>query len=141
MNKTKKLCDQRESRRGASAIEFSFVAPVLFLFVFGLIEVGRAMSVQQAVTNAAREGCRKAVIATTRNKDDVEFVVRRYLRSVLPSALDSVSVVVTPQSFTAMPSGTEITVNVRVNYSDVSWLPAGYLGDPVLGAEASQRRE
>lgn len=43
------------------------VAPVLFLFVFGIIEIGRMLMVRQALTNAAREGCRKARKIPTSN--------------------------------------------------------------------------
>ena len=38
------------------------VAPVLFLIVFGMIEFGRMVMVQQVITNASREGARVAVL-------------------------------------------------------------------------------
>ena len=43
-------------------VEFALVAPVFFLLVFGMIEYGRMVMVQQILTNASREGARLAVL-------------------------------------------------------------------------------
>src|SRR5690606_32800631 len=51
----------RRNRRGASAVEFALVAPIFVLFVFGMVEYGRMVMVQQVLTNASREGARRAV--------------------------------------------------------------------------------
>ena len=82
------MCQRKRaiSRSGVAAIEFAIVAPVFFLLMFGLIEFGRMMMVQQSLTNAAREGCRTAVLATTINSSDVEAAVRNYLQSVMSNA-------------------------------------------------------
>src|SRR5579884_3784762 len=45
-------------RRGATAVEFALVAPVFFMFILGLIELGRGMMVQSLLENAARAGVR-----------------------------------------------------------------------------------
>ncbi len=39
-------------------MEFAVVAPVFLLLVFGMIEYGRMVMVQQVITNASREGAR-----------------------------------------------------------------------------------
>src|SRR5882757_936386 len=52
----------RRNRRGAAAVEFAIVAPVFFLLVFGMVEYGRMIMVQQVITNAAREGARVGVL-------------------------------------------------------------------------------
>jgi Flp pilus assembly protein TadG len=44
--------------RGAAAVEFALVAPLLLLMVLGIAEFGRAYHVQTAVSQAAREGVR-----------------------------------------------------------------------------------
>src|SRR5205823_8867626 len=41
----------RRNRRAAAAVEFAVVAPVFFLLVFGMIEYGRMVMVQQVITN------------------------------------------------------------------------------------------
>lgn len=48
----------RSDRRGATIVEFAFVAPVLILFIFGVMEGARALwtaqSLQETVSNGAR---------------------------------------------------------------------------------------
>ncbi|MDQ4501870.1 pilus assembly protein [Sinomonas sp. ASV322] len=48
--------------RGAAAVEFALVLPVLLVLVLGIIDFGRALSAQQTLTNAARVGARVMVL-------------------------------------------------------------------------------
>jgi Flp pilus assembly protein TadG len=131
------------SRQGASAVEFAFVAPVFFVLVFGLIELGRMVMVQQALTNAAREGCRTATLATTINESEVETAVRNYLKSVMRNASNASEVRVTvPNGLASTAAGTDLTVAVEANYADVSWMPLRYLGlNPKIAAKQIGKRE
>ena len=133
-------------RRGATVVEFALVAPLLFLLIFGFIEFGRFVMVQQSLTNGAREGSRKASLATTSSELTADAAVRSYLQTVIPDSSDvnKVRVSITPASLAGISSGTSITVAVEVNSSSVSWLPGNFLGlvgDPVIGAQATQERE
>lgn len=49
-----------EDRRGAVAVEFAFVAPVLLALVMGVVEVNRMYEAQNLLETAAREGARFA---------------------------------------------------------------------------------
>ena len=131
------------SRSGVTAVEFALVAPLFLLFVFSLIEFGRMMMVQQSLTNAAREGCRAAILATTTSSAEVESAVRNYLKSVMSNASNAEEVRVTvPSGLAGTASGTDLTVAVEVQYSDVSWLPLGYLGlNPTIAAQQTGQRE
>jgi Flp pilus assembly protein TadG len=52
---------RRAPRRGwANTVELAVVAPVLFLFLFAILEYGRFVMVRQLLDNAAREGARLA---------------------------------------------------------------------------------
>ena len=51
---------ERRERRGAVAVEFAIVAPILVAVLFGLIELGRAFEMQNLLEVAAREGARFA---------------------------------------------------------------------------------
>jgi len=44
--------------RGAVAVEFALLLPMLLLIVFGIIDFGRALNAQVTLTQAAREGAR-----------------------------------------------------------------------------------
>ncbi|MGO4663049.1 TadE/TadG family type IV pilus assembly protein [Terrabacter sp. 2TAF16] len=50
------------TERGASAVEFAIVLPVLFLIIAGIVDFGRAYFTQIELSNAAREGARAAVV-------------------------------------------------------------------------------
>jgi Flp pilus assembly protein TadG len=138
-----RLKNRRTLRTGAATVEFALVAPLYFLFVFALFEFGRMMMVQQSLTNAAREGCRKAVIATTLNSSDVDKAVRDCLQSVTSKATDPAIVrVKVPANLANCPNGTALTVAIEVDYRDVTWLPLGYSGlDATLRAAETARRE
>jgi hypothetical protein len=51
---------KNQDRRGAVAVEFAIVAPVLLALVFGMIEFGRAFEMKNLLEVAAREGARFA---------------------------------------------------------------------------------
>jgi Flp pilus assembly protein TadG len=46
------------SDRGAAAVEFALLLPLVLLIVFGIIDFGRAINAQITITQAAREGAR-----------------------------------------------------------------------------------
>jgi Flp pilus assembly protein TadG len=128
---------KRPLRLGAAATEFAIVAPVFLLMIIGIIEVGRALMVQQVLINASRVGARQAVTfgATT---SEVESAVTDYASSV---AVPGVEVEVAPDPATAT-AGDAIEVTTTVAFSSVSWLPAPwFLGDTTLTASSQMRKE
>src|SRR6266699_3358154 len=48
--------------RGAAAVEFAIMLPLLLLLVFGIIDFGRALNAQVTITQAAREGASLAAL-------------------------------------------------------------------------------
>jgi Flp pilus assembly protein TadG len=74
------------NRGGATTVEFAFIAILLFLMLFGIIEYGRFLFVYHLATNAARDGARFAAVKTAGGTmtgepavittDDVKEVVR-----------------------------------------------------------------
>jgi Flp pilus assembly protein TadG len=54
-------------RRGAAAVEFAVVLPLLFLLLIGIWELGRIIQVQIIMNNAARDGARLAAQANIVN--------------------------------------------------------------------------
>lgn len=49
--------------RGAAAVEFALVLPVLLVLVLGIVEFGRAYNVQTTLSLAAREGVRTMALS------------------------------------------------------------------------------
>lgn len=131
-------------RRGATAVEFAVVAPIFFLVVLGIFEFGRMVSLQHAMVNAARVGCRTAGLASTNNSSDVETEVREQLESVIGStAWDSDSTRVTvPETLGGTASNTDLVVSIELDYDAVTWLPFALTeNSPVLTVTARRRRE
>ena len=50
------------SQKGASAVEFALVLPLLMLILFGIIEFGLLMYNKAMITNASREGARRGIV-------------------------------------------------------------------------------
>jgi Flp pilus assembly protein TadG len=124
--------------RGVAAVEMAFAMPLLILLIFGMIEVGRALMVQQVLTNASREGARLAVTGGA-TADSVTEAVEDYANSLISA---EVSVTITPEYPSLAASGTPVTVEVSIDYTDVSWLPTpSYFEDAVLSASSVMRRE
>jgi TadE-like protein len=48
----------RPRDRGAAAVEFALVLPVLLIIIFGIIDFGRMLNAKITATEAAREGAR-----------------------------------------------------------------------------------
>jgi hypothetical protein len=72
-------------RKGAAAVEFAVVSPLLFLLLLGLWEVGRIVEVQQVAWNSAREGARDASMGQA-SLQAVAANLVLYLQSAEPSA-------------------------------------------------------
>src|SRR6516165_11390054 len=110
-------------RRGASAVEMAFIAPVFLTLTMGIIESSRLGMVAQLLTTAAREGCRVAVIEGMTQAD-----VQNRIDAVLSGSGISVGTVTptcpSPYTWNNAPDGTPITVSMSVPYSQVSWLGA-----------------
>jgi len=131
-----RLC--RRNRRGATAVEFAVVAPVFFLLVFGMIEYGRMVMVQQVITNASREGCRRAVLdgATV---TDVNDACNNYLTS---AGIKDATITITPNPPSTAGFGAPVSVVVSIAFNKVSWLPSPmFLGGSTLKATTVMRRE
>jgi Flp pilus assembly protein TadG len=130
----------RKQRRGAAAVEFAIVAPVFFLLVFGMIEYGRMVMVQQIITNAAREGTRVAVLDGSTTSGTKTAVINAMAAGNI--TITTSNVTVTPDPPSNATYGSPVTVSVTVPFSQVSWLPSPmYLGGKSMTASTTMRRE
>jgi Flp pilus assembly protein TadG len=124
-------------RRGVAAVEFAIVAPLFFLLIIGIVEIGRAMMVQQVLINASRVGARRAITMSS-NEDAVIDAVNEYVSGMGVSGVD---IEVSPNPATAT-AGQAITVGVEIDFQKVSWLPAPwFMGGKQLAASSVMRKE
>ena len=134
----------RRKRQGTAAVEFAIVAPLFFLLIFGMIEFGRAIMVQQVLTNASREGARVAVLDGSTSagaKQKVsDYLSAAGITGATATVCDSTGAEVEPST---IGYGQSVTVNVQVPFSSVSWLPAPWFltGSTQLKATTVMRRE
>ena len=120
-------------------VEFAIVAPIFVLFIFGMIEYGRMVMVQQVLTNATREGARLAVLDGA-TEGEVKAAVVDYC-TASRIAVDDNNVDVPNDPATA-EFGDPISVTVGVPFAEVSWLPSPmYLGATELSATSIMRKE
>ena len=137
--KLHKLCRScRRDRRGAAVVEFALVAPIFFLLVFGMIEYGRMVMVQQILTNASREGARRAVLDGSTTAGVVNSVTS-YLQS---SSITGATVTVTTSAPVAPDYANGMTVTVTIPFSQVSWLPSPmFLQTYQMSSSTTMRQE
>ncbi len=107
----------RGHRRGVAVTEFAVVAPVFILFVFGLLECGRMVMVQQVLTNASREGARRAVLEGA-TQSEVETQVATYLSNC---SVSGATVNCAPSNLSTAGFGDSVTVTVTIPFDSVCW--------------------
>lgn len=128
-------------RRGAAVVELAVALPFLVVLVMGIAEVGRAIMVTQTLTNAAREGARRATI-TGGTDASCTTSVTNYLSNSGLTHVTGATTTVSPSSNNAA-SGSEISVTVAVPYKKVSWLPGSgtWFKDKTLTATVTMRKK
>ena len=114
----------RFSQRGAAAVEFALVLPLLLVLLFGIIEFSILMYDKQMITNASREGARQGIVfradPNTGDYDplsdgEITNAVNNYVQNNLISFVaNSATVSISP---TTRLSGQLLTVNVDYRYS------------------------
>ncbi len=127
-----------DQRRGTAAVEFALVAPLFILLVFGIIEFGRMLMVQQVLTNATREGARRAIVEGT-TQSEVLTVVNNYLSN---SSVSDAAVTVNPSALENAGFADPVVISVSVQFDSVSWLPSPwFLKDTTLSASSTMQAE
>jgi Flp pilus assembly protein TadG len=118
--------NRRRPQSGATIVEAAFTLMVLFTFLLGTIDLGRAYNVYQTMTDAAREGARFAVspcslldatgcsygVGVRPTVADVQTKVQTYLDVAL---VKGSTITVTP--FTETVAGNPVTFT-QVKVSD-----------------------
>jgi len=113
-------------RRGTAAVELAVCAPVLLILLAGVWEVGRMVSAQQLIANAAREGGRE-IAAGQQDAATIKQYVINYCNMNGLSKVDTTMVSITnitnasrsdPRTANQLD---QFRVTVTVPYSSITW--------------------
>lgn len=77
---------RRSNERGQSLVETALVLPILLLILMGIFDFGRAVFAFNAVSNAAREAARVAIV--NQNTTEVVAEGKRAAIGLPPDAID-----------------------------------------------------
>ena len=129
---------------GSQLIEFMLVFPIMMLLIAGIMDFGMLLRTYEAVTNAAREGARVAVLEGY-GQDDIEVRIDQYLDAAGLTGVRDVDVVNVPVT---TPAGTFTARSVTLDYTfeftalaGVGTLFGGSFGTVPLTAVAVMRTE
>jgi Flp pilus assembly protein TadG len=122
-------------QRGAAALEFALILPLLFLLIYGIVVYSYMFVLQEAITFTAQEAAEAAVkVDPAQARDDYDNAVRNEVRATatrvlrfLPTAQrqrvlgsDGSSVAVTIES---SPTGIGGVVTVDLNFNFAGLFP------------------
>ena len=131
-------------RCGIAAVELAVVAPLVVGLLVGLLEVGQLVKVNQIVSNAAREGARKAATGVN-TYADVQTTVANYLTNA--GITNQSGLTVTVSDVTQGNSGPQfnpstanwldqLQITVTLPYSNVRLAPLLIPPNTVISAQA-----
>jgi Flp pilus assembly protein TadG len=129
----------RRAGRGQALVEFAFVLPIFLLILFGIIDGGRAIYSNNALSQAAREGARwgsvqeRAQDTAGRRAIEAETLARI-------TAVGSTTATVTCErngsTIATCGSGDILVVTVEADFQFVTPFLGSLMGEPTLVAES-----
>jgi Flp pilus assembly protein TadG len=105
---------KNDSERGAAAVEFALLLPLLLMLVLGTIEFGRAYNAQITLTNAARDGVR--VMAIDNNPTSAKTAAQ-YAAASVSSTIPASDITL---STNTCSTGTQVTLTIKYNLSTIT---------------------
>jgi len=121
--------------KGASAVEFAIILPILIALVFGIVQFGVAYNKYISLTHAAREGARLAAVGAY-EEDPVVF--EQKVRESAPSVEIEDIDVENPEGI-RIGNPVRIVLKGEIFFIDIPF--AGRWGPIELTGEATLRRE
>ena len=128
----------KTDRAGAATVEFAIVAPVMIMFMLGMVEIGGLMLIKNGATHASREAARLAVTPTA----TTAAVEQRVTEQMQQYTNAGINVVITPTVLSTAKPGDMVTVRVEVDASSIGWI-TGAVKLPIssIYGETTMRRE
>jgi len=111
-----------KNEKGANAVEFAIILPILIMLVFGIFQFGIAYNNYITITHAAREGARLAAVDLDPYDHDPlkDIIIERAYP--IPITRDDITISHPPDPKIGDPVEVEITYNITVEIPLVgSW--------------------
>lgn len=122
----------RPSERGAAAVEFAIVVPVLVMLLLGIVEFSRAYNAQASLSAAAREGVR--VMALSNDPVASRTAAKNTAVSLNPALTDSnITFKNLDTGTTTCASGNRMTVTISYSLSTMTGIAGPF---PMTGRGA-----
>jgi Flp pilus assembly protein TadG len=143
-------------RRAVAAAELACVIPLFGMIILGMFELSRGMIAKETLSNAARKGCRTGIqrdkasmdiyndavnIMRDNGYDSSKFNPQAPDGSAAAPYIGSITITVTdPNGITLSdtlnaPAGSEISVQVSIPGSSVTWVTSYFLQDTMIESE------
>lgn len=121
-------------QRGASAVEFALIAPLLFGLLLGIIQYGSLFLIQSRMTDTARDTARRLAVGDL----PTENAAAIYAASQLAQWSDSFSA----SAKLPVPPDHDVSVSISVPKREVAWINLVGIGmDGDLRAEFHMLKE
>ncbi len=126
-----------DSRRGIAAVEVAVLAPCLVFLTLGMLELARGMMVKEILTDAARKGCRSAILPSAANSSITTDINTVLTNNNIPSAKATIQIKVNDvvADICTSTTGSKISVKVSVPVSAVAWVTPLFLPSADIESE------
>jgi Flp pilus assembly protein TadG len=124
-------------RRGAAAVEFAVLAPLMGVILMGTMEMSRAMMAKIILNDAARKACRTGILPTGSNTAIDSEVSNILADNNVNAASATVTILVNDQAVDASTAkqNDKVSVKVAVPYAQFAWAPPLFLGNRAVESE------
>ena len=104
----------RRNERGAAAVEFALVVPLLLLLLWGIVDIGRAFYTLNNLASAVREGARSAAVMAT---DPTVAANKTLIKATVTTAFTPIGPALKPESVFVTLANRQVTVQASYPFS------------------------
>lgn len=124
-------------RTAAAAVEFAVIATILSVITLGLMEMARGMMVKETLSNAARRGCRTAILPTGTSAGVKADITKVLTDHGLKYEDATVQVLVNDKAADAATAiqNDKVAVKVSIPVSKVSWITPFFFSSSSIESE------
>lgn len=123
----------KDSERGAAAVEFALLAPILIMLLLGIMEFGRAYNAQISLTSSAREGVR--VMAVSNDPALARTAAKNAAVSLNPALVDSDIAFSASNGTSSCTASYQMTVTITYSLSTLTGIAGPF---PMTGKGVMQ---